>query len=464
MTNTIFGPPPAPGSIFPVDFFRVYIEITLLRGNLWQGSISPSVDKTNFKPQFKPNTISNFRIQHDVEPAFGMFSAWAANFGPPAYLGANIEMKVTIDQNNLDTCGVSQIRGNATKQNYMSCLEDKTRKINFTKNTVKQKTIISVAQAIIEILPSTTVIPITSGPYTIIKFTNTSPGQTLNINFKKTGWLQLEHFAVGGGGGGGPVSCCPGSSSLTYYLSGGGGGGCPKQGLDSVYGIIGQTITIPITVGSGGPDASGANAIPNGTGYDGSGSTIGYPSGIVTATAGTGGWIEQTLGIATANGGDSPCLGGWLRFGGIGLFMTATPPPPPPPSPPAPGYGAAGGGAGRTSDGGDGNVNGFGGNGGGAYIFSEDHWGVSNPSLYGAGGGGGGQQGGGVGSGGGGNGGSYFEGPVPPIVPLTLPTVGAPNSGSGGGGGTYNLPSNTNQGAAGGSGIVIIRIKTASIN
>jgi len=122
MTNTIWGPPPAPGSIFPVDFFRVYVEITLLKGNLWQGSISPSVDKTNFKPQFKPNTISNFRIEHDGAPAFGMFSAWAANFGPPAYLGANIEMKVTIDQNNLDTCSVSQIRGNATKQNYMSCL------------------------------------------------------------------------------------------------------------------------------------------------------------------------------------------------------------------------------------------------------------------------------------------------------------------------------------------------------
>jgi len=249
-------------------------------------------------------------------------------------------------------------------------------------------------------------------------------------------------------------------------LSGGGGGGCHEQGLDSVYGIIGQTITIPITVGSGGPDASGANAIPNGTGYDGSGSTIGYPSGIVTATAGRGGWIESDSlpWIATANGGDSICSAAFYRFGGVGLIMTPDPPPAPPPSPPLPGYVAAGGGAGRTSDGGDGNVNGFGGNGGGAYIFSEDHWDVSNPSLYGGGGGGGGQQGGGVGSGGGGNGGSFFEGPVPPMVPKVAPTVGAPNSGSGGGGGTYYLPANTNQGAAGGSGIVIIRIKTASIN
>ena len=66
---------------------------------------------------------------------FWIDSIWAANWNPGVLFpvnGGGIEMSVTIDQNNVDTCNVSQIRGNDTKQNYMSCLEDKTRKINFT--------------------------------------------------------------------------------------------------------------------------------------------------------------------------------------------------------------------------------------------------------------------------------------------------------------------------------------------
>jgi len=467
MTNTFLGPPPAPGSIFPADFFRVYIEITLLKGNLWQGSISPSVDKANFKPQFKPNTISNFRIEHNGTPEFGMFSGWAANWGGgcPGTCGGGIEMEVTIDQNSLK-CDISQIRNNATKQSYMSCLEDKTRKINFTKNTIKQKTIISVPQATIEILPSTTVTPIISGPYTIFKFTDPSiPAQTLNIQFKNTGWFQTGHLVVGGGGGGGPVWGTQGTT--TYYLSGGGGGGSVKHGLFSIYGTTGQTINIPVTVGAGGLESVPGIEAPNETGYDGSGSTIQYPGGGVLTYGGTAGWTSNDDAYPTANGGDNGSFS--AGGGGYGNYLTKATYPAILPAAEA-GYVAGGGGGGMTGDGKVGGVDasGVGGDGGAAYILSEDYWDVPNPSSYGGGGGGGGQQGGGSGGGGGGTGGSYFEGPPPvsnpPAVGNTAPTAGATNSGGGGGGGTYYLPANTNQGAAGGSGIVIIRIKTALIS
>jgi len=146
MSNLILGPPPG-GNFIEVDIFRVYIEITTaLNEHLWQGSISPSADKTNFLPQFKPNTISNF-VVHCLNKnaigatlAFSIDSGWAANYNPGSFLtvnGVGIEMSVTIDQNDVDTCDISQIRGNDTKQNYMSCLEDKTRKINFTTNNKK---------------------------------------------------------------------------------------------------------------------------------------------------------------------------------------------------------------------------------------------------------------------------------------------------------------------------------------
>lgn len=144
MNDTLFGPPPA-GSIFKVDTFRVYIEITYFGTTpLWQGNIYPSIDKNNFMPQFKPNSISSFVVIGYTPatsgfplPAFSIYSDWASNYSTafgPSNQGGGIEMSVTIDQNNVDTCGISQLRGNNTKQNYMSCLEDKTRKINFTTN------------------------------------------------------------------------------------------------------------------------------------------------------------------------------------------------------------------------------------------------------------------------------------------------------------------------------------------
>jgi len=146
MNDTLFGPTAFP--LFKVDTFRVYIEITYF-GNtpLWQGHIYPSPNKNNFTPQFKPNTISIF-VVNGYTPivsglpvsAFSIYSSWASNYSTafgPSNDGGGIKMSIAIDQNNVNTCGISQIRGNNTKQNYMSCLEDKTRKINFTTNDNK---------------------------------------------------------------------------------------------------------------------------------------------------------------------------------------------------------------------------------------------------------------------------------------------------------------------------------------
>ena len=148
MNNTSVGPPPG-GSIFEVDIFKVYIEITNFQnGNLWQGSIYPSPDKNNHRPQFKPNTIDRFRCQ-GWEPliaglnikGFYIDSDWAANYTFPGPLpglsnnGGSVEMNIAIDQNNVDNCDTSQIRGNDTKQSYMSCLGDKTKQINLTTTT-----------------------------------------------------------------------------------------------------------------------------------------------------------------------------------------------------------------------------------------------------------------------------------------------------------------------------------------
>jgi len=127
--DTLFGTP-----YFPVDIFRVYIEITNFQNSkLWQGIIFP--DKTNFTPQFKPNTIPNFQIrgfnvQNPTTSAFSIHSDWAAIWDPgfgKNNNGGGISMKVSIDQNS-ELCDMSQGRGN-TKQSYMHGLEDKTTRI-----------------------------------------------------------------------------------------------------------------------------------------------------------------------------------------------------------------------------------------------------------------------------------------------------------------------------------------------
>ena len=116
---------------------------------MWQGTIfSPANGIATTAPSFKPNTISSFSIKgFDPSPpfliTFNVTSIWCNNFGPapppfaapPNYnYGAGATMNIEIQQNNIN-CSNSQVRQNNTKQSYLSCVEQGTKNIKFTKNT-----------------------------------------------------------------------------------------------------------------------------------------------------------------------------------------------------------------------------------------------------------------------------------------------------------------------------------------
>ena len=114
---------------------------------MWQGTIFPPVDGSIQNPSFKPNTISEFNVKGYNPVAVGLSpvsflidSFWCQNYGVPGFpgstnFGAGARMNIEIQQNNIK-CSNSQIRGNETKQNYLSCVEDRTKNIKFTKNSV----------------------------------------------------------------------------------------------------------------------------------------------------------------------------------------------------------------------------------------------------------------------------------------------------------------------------------------
>lgn len=244
-------------------------------------------------------------------------------------------------------------------------------------------------------------------------------------------------------------------SADVLVIAGGGGGGGDYAGGGGAGGVIGfasQSLTSKnyvVTVGAGGAGGSGSA-----NGISGSNSQFG------SLTAATGGGYGANSGVG-ANGGS----GG----GGAGISAQAG------------GTGSQGSNGGTGSDAGSGNASGGGGGGatsagangatsgtikggnGGAGTNSVTNWGALSGVLdstklgvsgYLAGGGGGGTgTGSGAisstgGSGGGGNGGNNGSS-------AAAPTAGTVNTGSGGGGGGRYSPQNV--GAAGGSGVVIIR-------
>ena len=244
-----------------------------------------------------------------------------------------------------------------------------------------------------------------------------------------TSWVNLafpyniEYLVVAGGGSGGS-----GNGG-----SGGGGGG----------GYIANTATvIPLstyttTVGAGGAaTVNSANTVGN----DGSNSTLNGTGLLQTAIAGGGGgaWSVQ----AGRSGGSGGGGGGFSASGGSGTG----------------GQGYAGG----TGSNSSGPYSGGGGGGAGAVGQSTNsavaNGGVGlqwvNGSFYAGGGGAGTEQSGytsgGLGGNGGGGRGGYSN---------TLAISGTTNTGGGGGGGGYPSPYLT--GAAGGSGIIIIRYSGA---
>ena len=218
---------------------------------------------------------------------------------------------------------------------------------------------------------------------------------------------QIDILCVGGGGGGG-----------AFEGGGGGGGGFTLLTTNLALG------SYSITLGNGG--------------------TAGVPSG---AAGGTGGTTTFGVLVTAAGGG-----GGGSSFGS------------------GPSNGASGGGGAYSQSFGTGSPGGNGavadasllwGGGGGASGSATNNNGGPGTAYYGVyyggGGGGGGNQGspgtGGIGGGGAGGG----SGTPSVQSPLPAPTPGTPNTGGGGGGMGYN----SNTGAIGGSGVVIVSFSTS---
>jgi hypothetical protein len=294
-----------------------------------------------------------------------------------------------------------------------------------------------------------------TGDFKIHKFTG--PGTfTITAGGSPAGSNTLEYLVVGGGGAGGPASPSNGAGG------GGAGGYRESNGLTAGSYTVSPLATTPTTVpgltasvgsfsvqvGGGGPatpSAPGTNVQNNGT-----------PSvfSTVTSTGGGAGGIGQPLATYVGQPGGSGGGGGGYcaasNPGGTGNTPPVTPPQGSsggigsPSS--APSYFRGGGGGGALNVGNAASANA---NGGGGATSSID----GTPTVR-AGGGGGGctstPAGFAKGSGGAGGGGAGGGQP-------TNAVAGTVNTGGGGGGGGY--PNSYQAGAAGGSGIVIIRYK-----
>jgi len=261
-----------------------------------------------------------------------------------------------------------------------------------------------------------------------------------NIDFGTTGEIKLS------GGGSPPPPPPPSPPPLTsvqvLVVAGGGGGGAGCYGgaggaggliYNPSYSVTGGT-SYTVTIGNGGGGSSSTNS----NGVNGQNSVF----GTITSTGGGGGGSRNTgTGNTGGSGGGAAFSGGTAGAGTSGQGNAG-----------GGGYGGAGGGAGAVGGTGGG-VSPYGGIGGDGLSNS-----LSGVSTFYAGGGGGGA--GGTagnrragGQGGGGSGG----------VTDSSPTNGTANTGGGGGGGGINSSgatqctgSNSEIGASGGSGIVIV--------
>jgi hypothetical protein len=279
--------------------------------------------------------------------------------------------------------------------------------------------------------------------------TFTGPG-TFTINSGGGILAKVDYLVVAGGGGAGSI------------IAGGGGAGgyreshCATTSGPYTASPLASTTSlgpfspggIPITVGGGGAGSTPPG--PTGDGVKGSDS-------IFSTITSTGGGNSQN-----ASSGASPALGqpGGSGGGGGRRGRAAGNGNTPPVSPPQGNPGGAGGGPGYAPDsegsgGGGGGAGAAGGTGappnnggaGGAGVTSSIN---GTPTARAGGGGGGVYEPGTAGTGGTGGGGAGGPGTAPAVA-------GTDNTGGGGGGAGY--PTGTDNGAAGGSGIVIIRYK-----
>lgn len=258
----------------------------------------------------------------------------------------------------------------------------------------------------------------TDGLYRVHTFTSSG---TFTINAATT----VEVLVVAGGGGGGE----------------GHGGGGGAGGLIHVASFAVAAGTYPVTVGLGGAlsnTGSDARGNPGGNSVFSTLTAIGggYGSTWEGGNGGSGGgsscWVNNTGTLGTGSGKGTAGQG---NDGGP-VFQT----------PDLDGPGQGGGGAGTAGKSGSGasDTQCIGGNGGAGSTYS-----ISGSAVtYAGGGGGGGAIGIGIGgSGGGGNGGMIGVNAI----------SGTANTGGGGGGGGAIAQYPARIGAAGGSGVVVIR-------
>ena len=258
--------------------------------------------------------------------------------------------------------------------------------------------------------------------YTYHTFTSTSTFTALE-KIKNA-----EVLLVAGGGSGG------------YTISNGGGGG---GGAGGVSYTAGQTLyagtSYTALIGAGGATATSATVL--------SGSNSQFSS-LTAAVGGGGGGGTGATGGSGGGGGDSSSGGaattGQGNAGGAGQGQQSA---------------GGGGGAGTAGTAGYTNANSGNSGPGGLGTSSYTYWhyatstGVSSGGTYfiAGGGGGGNKKDTPNGAGAGGLGGGGAGG-----VALSAGTAGTANTGGGGGGASSNYPTGSN-GAAGGSGLVIIR-------
>jgi hypothetical protein len=264
---------------------------------------------------------------------------------------------------------------------------------------------------------SPTITTSTVGNYKVITITSVG---NYTVTFNRA--MNIEVLVVAGGGGGGYQSGGGGgaggviynnnysvsTTSISVSIGGGGGGGANSSGASNGGNSVFGSLTA-IGGGKGGTTTSSSNA-QGGSGGSGGGSCYAFNAGALAGGAGT-----PSQGF---NGGSN-----------IGTNDSS----------------GSGGGGGASSAGGAAAANRCG-NGGNGISISI----TGSPVIYGGGGGGGtwnsAATGGSGGSGGGGNGGRGG----------TYPLAGTNGYGGGGGGGGANGPGYEN-GASGGSGVVIIR-------
>jgi len=289
-------------------------------------------------------------------------------------------------------------------------------------------------------------------------------GQTIQLVYADStkGWIPIsdddvtletpQSYSVdflviaGGGGGGGDVGGGGGAGGYrnSYSTEPSGGGGSSEASITFNFGTV-----YTITVGGGG--AGGSGTVPPQDGINGTDSSI-SGSGLATITSTGGGGGDGASGGANIGGYG----GGGARNTQTGAAGTAN-------------QGFAGGNRGASlSSGGGGGAGAIGSNGGGSDTSRGGSGGaglassITGSSVSRGGGGGGGDTGvslGGTGgTGGGGNGGTGNSGGSG----VVLPTAGTANTGGGGGGGRGYSDYGSTNGAAGGKGVVILRIPTVS--